>query len=404
MRAILLCCNQQAQQEEWERQEKEKDKEWERERERKRQEEKEKDRKVELAKLELERRSQELKRAFDVNKNLSMVPKFDTTQIDAYFEAFEKKAMQLKWPQEHWVTMMTTNLTDKAQEVYVGMKTEDGDREYDKVKSAILKAYDRLPEAYRQTFREDKPSVDQTWTDFARQQQRSFEKWLRASEVCEFGQLQELVRLVQFKNSLPATIQVHINYAGVTSVSKAAEMADNYMLVHKGDVTLKSELQEKAAQCKQPGEEGQLGEKPWHPSTNNWIRVGGRPESHPKYDGPKRESWPDSNRKNWRSNRDNWRQRDQRQNRSSSLPFLNIICHNCGEAGHLQSNCRKREPRPAESPHPSACMSVKPIGESEVVRKADGQKVFNGFESEGTVALEEEGPEVNLSVVRDTCS
>ena len=147
----MMTCDPEVEGEEWERHEREKDRDLERD-------------KLEMdrAKIEVEVRGQELKKVFDVSKGLALVPKFDQNQVDSYFEAFEKKATQLKWPNEHWVTMMTTNLTGKAQETYVGMRKEDGDDDYGRVKAAILKAYDRVPEAYRLQFRETKPSTDQT--------------------------------------------------------------------------------------------------------------------------------------------------------------------------------------------------------------------------------------------------
>ncbi|KAL1279658.1 hypothetical protein QQF64_014258 [Cirrhinus molitorella] len=56
------------------------------------------------------------------------------------------------WPVSIRVVMLQTVITGKAQEAYAALTMEDR-KDYNKVKGAILKAYELVPEAYRQRFR-----------------------------------------------------------------------------------------------------------------------------------------------------------------------------------------------------------------------------------------------------------
>ena len=68
---------------------------------------------------------------FDPARNIRLVPPFQEKEVDKYFAHFEKVADSLNWPKESWV--LCSN--------------------YEPVKEAILKAYELVPEAYRQNFR-----------------------------------------------------------------------------------------------------------------------------------------------------------------------------------------------------------------------------------------------------------
>ncbi|KAJ8022637.1 Stress response protein nst1 [Holothuria leucospilota] len=89
---------------------------------------------------------------FDVAKHVKFVPKFQEDNVEKFFNHFEKLGEQLKWPRDKWSILIQSNFTGKAQEVYSALSIEDS-MDYDKVKKAILQAYELVPEAYRQKFR-----------------------------------------------------------------------------------------------------------------------------------------------------------------------------------------------------------------------------------------------------------
>ncbi len=106
-------------------------------------------------------------------------------------------------------------------------------KEYDIVKAAVLKAYELVPEAYRQKFRTLSRGVNEAHVEFARELTTAFNRWCMASEVTTFEELSNLIVLEQFKNSVPARIATYINEQKADTAAKAAELADDYVLTHK---------------------------------------------------------------------------------------------------------------------------------------------------------------------------
>ena len=90
---------------------------------------------------------------FDVTKHIRLVPPFQEKEVDKYFLHFEKVAENLKWPREHWTLLLQSVVIGKAREIYTQLSLEQSS-DYDKVKELILKAYELVPEAYRQKFRD----------------------------------------------------------------------------------------------------------------------------------------------------------------------------------------------------------------------------------------------------------
>ena len=120
--------------------------------------EKEKERQYNLRMKELEMQDKaktkplDLGSHFDVTKHIRLVPPFQEKEVDKYFLHFEKVAENLKWPKEHWTLLLQSVVIGKAREIYTQLSLEQSS-DYDKVKELILKAYELVPEAYRQKFR-----------------------------------------------------------------------------------------------------------------------------------------------------------------------------------------------------------------------------------------------------------
>ena len=104
---------------------------------------------------------------FDVTKHIRLVPPFQEKEVDKYFLHFEKVAENLKWPKEHWTLLLQSVVIGKTREIYTQLSLEQSS-DYDKVKELILKAYELVPEAYRQKFRNCSKENDQMHVEFAR--------------------------------------------------------------------------------------------------------------------------------------------------------------------------------------------------------------------------------------------
>lgn len=202
--------------------------------------------KLEHAKLEIEQckldliregklRSRELSdgsSGFDVTSNLRLLPKFNEKDPDIFFCMFERLADSRDWSDSERTLLLQCIFTGKAQEAFAALTSEQC-KAYKTVKDAVLKAYELVPEAYRQRFRNWKKSDKQTHVEFVRDLVTHFGRWCSASDVASFEQLCNLIVLEQFKLSVPGYIATYINERKVKTPEEAAVLADEFVLTHK---------------------------------------------------------------------------------------------------------------------------------------------------------------------------
>ena len=102
------------------------------------------------------------------------------------------------------------------------------------MKNTILKAYELVPEAYRQQFRSSQKQNSQTFTDFSREKEAQLDRWCTAKEVGrDFDKLCQLILLEEFKGSLPPQVKTYLDERKVENLHQAAIMVDDYSLTHK---------------------------------------------------------------------------------------------------------------------------------------------------------------------------
>ena len=113
---------------------------------------------------------------FDVMRNIGLVPPFAEKNVEKYFPHFDCVATVSKWPTHAWTLLLQSVLVEKAQEAYSALSIEDS-KDYVKVKDAILRTYELIPEAYRQCFRSLSKLEEQTYVDFAKEKENIFNIW-----------------------------------------------------------------------------------------------------------------------------------------------------------------------------------------------------------------------------------
>ena len=139
---------------------------------------------------------------FDVGKHIRFVPPFQESEVDKYFMHFEKVATSLKWPEDVWTVLLQSVFVGKAREIYSALPVKHSAR-YHVVKDAVLKAYEQVPEAYRQKFRSSTKDDKQTYVEFAHEKERLFDRWCASQEAeSDFTRLHELLLIEEFKNCL----------------------------------------------------------------------------------------------------------------------------------------------------------------------------------------------------------
>ena len=188
---------------------------------------------LEREKLDFENRKLVKENQFNAAKNTSLVPKFNEKNVDKFFEQFEKIAMSLNWPVEYWAVLVQSVFKGKAAEAFAALTIKES-KNYYLVKEYVLKAYELVPEAYRQNFRNFQKTDTQNYVEFAKEKQILFDRWLTSTKVgASFEKLKEVMLLEDFKNCIPSEIKIHINEQQLSNLQEAAVCADNYRLVHK---------------------------------------------------------------------------------------------------------------------------------------------------------------------------
>ena len=239
--------------------------------------------------------------AFDPARNIRLVPPFQEKEVDKYFAHFEKVADSLNWPKESWVLLLQSVLVGKAQEIYGSLSVEQSSN-YEHVKETILKAYELVPEAYRQKFRNYLKYDSKTHVEFAREKENLFNRWCHSKEIGQdFKKLKQMVLLEEFKDKVRPDIRSHLDEQKVEELEKAAIMADDYALTHK------------------------MSSKSGNPQQKRYHGSG--------------------NRENMSRNMDD-RKRQGKSTENVGLvskvePSKPISCGHCGKPGHIITNCWK---------------------------------------------------------------
>ena len=272
--------------------------------------ERELDHERELKALELRGREFEFRKVheesmaskFDLSKNVRLVPPFNEGEIDKYFQHFEKVAKSLDWPVEKWPLLLQCVLKGKAQEAYSALSVDECSN-YDRVKQAILKAYELVPEAYRQKFRNYRKQESQTYVEFAHEKEVYFDRWCNSKEVgTDFENLRQIVLLEEFKRCVRDDIKTYLDEQIVENLQNAATFADDYALTHKST---------------------------FHKNKNFSLTTTPAPDTEKKFEIKTPNKDTDKS-----TTANHFQNKDKRYSRSFAP-----VCHYCKKSGHVMSDC-----------------------------------------------------------------
>ena len=313
---------------------------------------------------------------FDVTKHIRLVPPFQEKEVDKYFLHFEKIAENLKWPKEHWTLLLQSVVIGKAREIYTQLSLEQSS-DYDKVKELILKAYELVPEAYRQKFRNCRKENDQTHVEFARTKEQLFDRWCSSKKIgSDYSKLRQLMLVEEFKRCINSDVKSFLDEKEVETLEKAARLADDYTLTCKVSFVSKA--------------------------------------------NPKKTFYPPSGHKlspslqSGNSNQNASKLKPPGENKGHN-PLSQPICNYCKQSGHIVSDCpvlkRKREKQ--EGLKPTGLTSLKWTPQSYFKDQNPVQakepetdsfmEIYEPFLSDGFVSLNSDfAQSTPITILRDT--
>ena len=340
---------------------------------------------TELRMKELEMQNMTVKRQpldsgvhFDITKHIRLVPPFQEKEVDKYFLHFEKVAENLKWPKEHWTLLLQSVIIGKAREIYTQLTVQQSSS-YDTVKELILKAYELVPEAYRQKFRNCKKENEQTHVEFARTKEQLFDRWCSSKKIgSDHEKLRQLMLVEEFKRCINSDIKSFLDEKQVETLEAAARLADDYALTHKVSFINKSNP----------------SRRPFFPHSGSKHSPSNPPGSHSQTITPK----PKPSGEN----------KDQN-------PLSQSICNYCKRTGHIISEClhlkRKKEKQEGLKPtgltslrsKPQSCVKEEDPIQTERPETDSVMEIYEPFLSDGFVSLNSDyAQSTPIKILRDT--
>ena len=118
-----------------------------------------------------------------------------------------KKLLKVEMAKGHWTLHLQSVVIGKAREIYTQLSFEHSS-DYDKVKQLILKAYELVPEASRQKFRNCRKENDQTHVKFAITKEQMFDRWCSLKKIgTNYPKLRQLKQGEEFKRCINADVK-----------------------------------------------------------------------------------------------------------------------------------------------------------------------------------------------------
>ncbi|XP_069166313.1 uncharacterized protein [Procambarus clarkii] len=168
--------------------------------------------------------------SFNISNASKLMPLFVESDVDVFFTTFEVLADKLKWPEDHWSTLLRVHLTGRAA---IALSTLASENDYQTLKQAVLDAYLLSTESYRRKFRDYIKASSTTFLELANTKKRYFMKWLEAAHVSTFSELVNLILVEEFFRRIPAPIRLYLADKEETDYIRCAKSADTYNLIHK---------------------------------------------------------------------------------------------------------------------------------------------------------------------------
>ena len=263
------------------------------------------------------------------------MPKYvEGEDIEVFIATFEKLATANGWDKTIWAPRFGAVLTGKAQEAYSRLSLEDS-KDYEKIKSAILRKYELSAEAYRRKFRFCKRKSDETFREWSNRLTLLYDRWMEGEKAKTVDDVRKVLIVEQLLEMTTKELQVWLRERTYDSVSEMADDADMYAMAH---------WKKWGNEDSKKGQEHKVGKQ----FTNSNP---GKSEKDKK-----------------------------------TLPISKIQCYNCKAFGHYSSSCKK----PKRST-PSGSMSTCICNRSRSTDGLEKYKIYGKLNGKDVTMLRDTG-------------
>ena len=146
--------------------------------------------------------------------------------IEVYLTTFERIMEAHEVRRERWSYQLAPQLTGKAQQAYAALPPDEA-KNYDAVKTAILRRFNINEETYRQRFRTLKPKDEESPKELMTRLQDLASRWMR--ETSSHQELLDLLVWEQFLKVLPQDVRVAVLERQPKDCEEASQFAENFL-------------------------------------------------------------------------------------------------------------------------------------------------------------------------------
>ena len=241
------------------------------------------------------------------------IPNFQENkdQIDGYLHRFELCAEAAGWPKEKWASQLIGVLTGRALQVLLSFNPEEI-KDYEKLKHALLNAFQCNAEGFRAKFRTCKPEKDENFVTFMSRLKLGFNRWLELSNI-DNQNAAEIIDFIikdQVYQICHPDLVSHIKEQQPKDCAELTAIAQRYADAHPAKSLAKSR--------QDPFVSGGVGNVDRGRTFDKRMQGRRGYSENRSYD-----------------NRNTGQNTHGSQNRSS------MTCHRCGMTGHFSAKCRQ---------------------------------------------------------------
>ena len=153
--------------------------------------------------------------------------------IDSYIHRYEQYALLQGWKKESWAVYLAALLKGKALDVYARLTPTEANN-YDVLKGALLKRFNKTEEGYKQQFYTSKAEVNESPQQFITRLTSYLTRWIELAKVeLTFDGFMTLVVREQYLSTCVKELELFLRERAVTDLTELAKLAEQYMDAHR---------------------------------------------------------------------------------------------------------------------------------------------------------------------------
>ena len=174
-----------------------------------------------------------------------ILPYFDESKdkMDSYLSRFEKYATANEWKKSVLAAYLRALFKGRALDVYDKLSVDNA-ADYEKLKEALLKHFDKTERGFRKKFRYERPEKSETFIQLSSRLRSYLNKWLKMAKLEEsYEAVCDFFARDQFLDSCSRELYVHLKPKSFKNLEEMAKEADLFAEARGGVYTCVNKAQ-----------------------------------------------------------------------------------------------------------------------------------------------------------------